>query len=153
MKKKLMTLVALLGAVSILLTPGCATIGDQPPPTAEEIASVFTPIASWGITKLTTKNPELVYFLPVIGGTVRHFHDSGELDPAVLAMQVRVALQSAGINVLEGDDAAEVRLVAETILSFYRLYARAPGIKLENRPKWLRTILLIIAEGIDAQNL
>jgi hypothetical protein len=154
MKQNILTkFVALLGAAVLLLTPGCATFQnpDRVPPTPEQIATVFTPLAAWGVSKLATQNPELLPFLPIISGVVRHFHDSGEIDPVVLAIQIRAALRSNGIELLDGEDASTVILVSETVISFYRLYAGDLSIRLENRPIWLRSILLIIAEGIDAQ--
>jgi hypothetical protein len=146
--------VAVIASFVTFLT-GCVTFtsGDREPPTAEQIAAAFTPIAAYGVSKLVAKNPELAPFLPLISGVVREFHDSGEVSPAILATKIREALKANGIEVLKGEDAAVVTLVVESVISFYKLYAGDPSIKVENRPQWLRAILLIIADGIDAQNL
>jgi hypothetical protein len=151
MKKTWTKLVALLGMVS-LLTLGCATTqpGPRPAPTPEEIKSIIQPTVNFVIYKIKSNNPDLVPYLVSVGKSLRVFAESDSIEPIELARLIRSAFGDLGMDDLDPDAAALVHLIGGTAVGLYEAFYGGNFV-IEDRPAWLDTVLLVIADGLDPQ--
>ena len=142
--KKIITLL-----MAALLFVGCATTNtDRPAPAPEEVAAIVLPTVTYLAWKINDKNPELAPYLETVGATARAFAESGELNPAELAIALRQALNDAGAISLSEEDAALVTMISQTLINLYTLYYDGSFV-VEDRPEWLKLVLLILADGFD----